>query len=322
MSTFLVTGAAGYIGSMVVRSLLQQREMNKTDISIAVLVRNESKARALYGESVSYIVADIIDEQRMSWVTDKFDYIIHCAATTKSSEMISNPAEVAWGIVAGTRNVLELARRCEVKSMIFLSSMEVYGNIDCADGDRVGEEELGEVALLSARSCYPLGKRMAENMCYSYYQEYHIPVKIARMAQTFGRGVSKSDTRVFAQFAKSVLEKKDIVLHTLGNSMGNYCGIDDAVKALFLILEKGQSGDAYNVVAEENTMTIREMAEVVANQIAGKGIEIVCDAEEGIKYGYASDTGLRLSSKKLRDLGWSNTQTLSDMYRDLLADWT
>ncbi len=84
-----------------------------------------------------------------------------------------------------------------------------------------------------------------------------------------------TETKVFAQFARAAKAGGDIVLHTEGNSMGNYCSIDDAVSGILTILEKGVNGEAYNVVNEENTMTVRQMAELIADKIAGGKIKIV-----------------------------------------------
>lgn len=204
--------------------------------------------------------------------------------------------------------------------MVYLSSMEVYGKIDCRDGHRVKEEEVGrgEIELLSARSCYPLGKRMAENLCYSYYKEYGVPVKTARLAQTFGRRILPEDNRVFAQFARAAGHREDIVLHTRGGSMGNYCDIDDAVRGIMTILKKGADGEAYNVVNEENTMTIRQMAELVADKVANGKIKVTYEISDENARGYAPNTGLRMSGEKLRALGWEPQKTLYDMYRDIM----
>ena len=160
---------------------------------------------------------------------------------------------------------------------------------------------------------------MAENICYSHYKEYGIPVKIARLAQTFGRGVLPDDTRVFAQFAQSVQEGMDIILHTKGNSMGNYCGIEDAIMGIMTILNRGTDGEVYNVVNEANTMTILQMAELVAEKIAGGKIKVVYDIPQDKDcYGYAEDTGLRLSGSKLVALGWRPVESLEMMYQDLM----
>lgn len=320
MDTYLITGAAGYIGSMLIKYLLETSNTSK----IIALV-HDRKGITFHSEHVRLYEADLCEtgfaEQICSEI-EHIDYIFHCASITSSSEMMHHPAEVISSIVNTTQNVLELARRYEIKSMVYLSSMEVYGNIDCSDGHRVTEQEAacGQVEILSTRSSYPLGKRMAENICYSYFKEYGIPVKIARLSQTFGRGILSSDHRVFAQFAQAIKNSTDIVLHTLGNSMGNYCSIDDTLKGILTILICGKNGEAYNVVNEENTMTIRQMAELAASKVAEGRIGVRYDIPADNCYGYAKDTGLRLSGRKLVSLGWKPEKKLEDMYREILED--
>lgn len=317
MNTYLFTGATGYIGI----NLIKYIQKIDTDAKIIALVRDKQKALSMGLGNVEIYEIDLSNRDAMNKLQLQADYILHCASITKSAEMISHPVEVIESIVNITQNMMDLAIRCIPKSVVYVSSMEVYGNIDCSDGHRVAEDEIGDVNILNARSCYPMGKRMAENICYSYYKEYRVPIKIARLAQTFGSGVLLSDNRVFMQFAKAVKNKNNIVLHTLGNSMGNYCGIDDATRGLLTILDKGVNGEAYNVVNEDNTMTIREMAELVCKEIAFGKISVEYDIpNEANKYGYASDTGLRLSGEKLMDLGWEPYQSLKQMYMDVISE--
>lgn len=347
MVKYLITGATGYIGSTLVRHLLQE----ENDVEIIAVVRDLDKARKMFPAGVTFVLADVSDmaalevainaleeitpgttsnvgtSQASETAPDTasrvcFDYVIHCAAVTKSAEMAMHPVEVGYGIIAGTENMLELAKRGRAKSVVFLSSMEVYGNMDCPKGQLATEEDVakGEVALLNVRSCYPLGKRMAENLCFSYYKEYNLPVKIARLAQTFGHGVPAGDSRVFSQFARAIKEKKDIVLHTDGSSMGNYCAIEDAVNGILQILKCGENGEAYNVVNESCTMTIREMAELVCTEFSGGKSRVVFDIPEQNVHGYAANTKLRLSAQKLRKLGWRPTKGLKEMYADLLGE--
>lgn len=316
MNTYLITGATGYIGSMLIKHLRQ----SDRDCQITALVRNSQKAQEMFPAGVTILQADLSDRTAMRDLKINCSFLIHCASITKSAEMASHPVEVTESIVNVTQNVLALARRCGVKSMVYLSSMEVYGDIDCPDGHRVTETEAGNIETLQTRSCYPLGKRMAENICYSYYKEYGLPVKIARLAQTFGRGVRPEENRVFAQFARAAKVGKDIILHTAGTSMGNYCGIDDAVSGILMILARGRDGEAYNVVNEENTMTIREMAILVADQVAEKKIQILYDIPDDGRYGYAADTRLKLSGEKLLGLGWKPKENMVQMYFGVLED--
>ena len=316
MDRYLITGATGYVGSMLARRILSDGQ------ALSVLVRDSTRLDQDILSGAEVLQADIMDREALDRIVRSYDYIIHCAAPTRSAYMLSNPVEVVGAIVTGTENLLKLACRCSVKSMVYLSSMEVYGQIDCSDGRRVQEDELGYIDVSDARSCYPLGKLMAEGLCHFYCAEYHVPVRIARLAQTFGRGIRLEDNRVFAQFASSVRNSSDIILHTAGDSMGNYCSIDDTVEAILVILKKGEVSEAYNVVNEANTMRIRDMAQLVAEKVAKGGIKVRYDIQDRAHLGYAANTGLRLSGEKLRKLGWEATRSLEEMYREMLEEQT
>ncbi|BCJ92967.1 nucleotide sugar dehydratase [Anaerocolumna cellulosilytica] len=325
--TYFITGVTGFIGSLVMKSLLKQQKYKDNKIKIIGLVRDPRRASNMYQDydckNVRFICSDLLAlnldmdsgvyKIEEGW---KPDYIIHCAATTRSAKMINNPVDTADGIVIGTRNILDFAQKVNVKSMVYISSMEVYGTVN--NEQLVTEDMLGGLDIFSVRSCYPLGKRMAEHYCYSYHKEYNTPVKIARLSQTFGEGILPDENRAFFQFACAAVNSKDIVLHTNGNSMGNYCDSYDTVEAIFLLLYEGVNGEAYNVVNEANTMCIREMANLVANQIAHNKIKVVFDIPEENKFGYAAQTGIRLSSAKIRKLGWKPKTNLVDMYMRMI----
>lgn len=312
MKRYLLTGATGYIGTMLVDKLLQE------GMDITVIVRNPECLEEKFRDKVKIVHSDIRSRNLFCKEWEAFDYIIHCAAPTNSAYMISNPVEVADTIIDGTRNMLRLAAKYGAKSMVYLSSMEVYGRIDCSNGRRIVEEELGDLDITSARSCYPMAKRMAENYCHLYHSEYNVPVKIARLSQTFGRGIHPDDNRVYVQFADSIRNNRDIVLHTRGNSVGNYCDIDDTVDAILYLLKYGKPAQTYNIVNEANTMTVREMAEMVVQKIAAGKIKVTYEIPDDNCYGYAAETGLRLSGEKMKELGWEARISLEDMYRKML----
>lgn len=319
MPNYLITGGTGYIGSMIIKEIYIKAESEGEEAKVTAIVRDMDRARQILPRGTKLLKADVTDVVSMERIKENIDYIIHCAAVTTSAYMVTNPVETADGIVLGTRNILELARRHKIKGMVYLSSMEVYGTVTDIGRTR-REDELGEVDVESPRSCYPLGKRMAEHYCHIYNREYEVPVKIARLAQTFGKGVRKSDNRVYMQFARSVVEGRNIVLQTEGRSMGNYCDIEDAIRGIFLVLEYGDNGQVYNVVNEKNTMSIRDMAELVAAEIAKGKVAVYVQSQTSLCTGYASDTKLRLSGEKLRGLGWRPQKDLIGMYKDVIAE--
>lgn len=138
MNTYLITGAAGYIGAMIVKYIRMIDE--KADIT--ALVRNKAKAEKVLPYNVQIAEVDLTDGKKAASLNLDCDYLIHCASITGSAEMLAHPVEVTESIINTTQNVLELARRCQLKSMVYLSSMEVYGNIDCPIGHRVTEKEV------------------------------------------------------------------------------------------------------------------------------------------------------------------------------------
>ena len=181
------------------------------------------------------------------------------------------------------------------------------------------ETDYGYIDPLEVRSSYSESKRMAEGLCGAYAHEYNVPVKTARLAQTFGAGIAKNENRVFAQFARSIMQGEDIVLHTDGSKAHCYCYTSDAVLGLLTVLLRGQSGEAYNISNEETFGTIREMAEMLIREYPKSGSGLVFDIpEDANKFGYAPTSRMLINSEKLRALGWRAQTSLPQMFNRLM----
>jgi dTDP-glucose 4,6-dehydratase len=276
--TFFVTGATGLLGSILIKGLLARNQK----IRIIALAR---KPVAIESKELSFVYGDVT--QKLS-INEPIDYIVHGANPTASKEFIDHPVETIKTIYEGTLNTLELAKEKSVKGYLYLSSMEVYMNLDTT----------------SARSCYPEGKRLAENLCASYFHEYKVNAKIARLAQTFGAGIDiENDNRVFAQFARAAKEKRDIVLRTKADNVRSYCYTTDAITAMLWILAKGKSGDFYDVASKVPPASIRDMAECFG--------KVVFDiAENAEKLGYPPAAEIILDTAKLESLGWEPDKSI------------
>ena len=317
-ATVLITGATGFIGSLLVRTLLEIRKRRHIDVRILAQIRDREKAgRVFSGEenegALQFVCGDICDRLQTE---DDIEYMIHTAGVTTSKTMVAHPAETIDAAVLGTRNLLQLAVEKKVKKLLYLSSMEMYGDVGA---EMVREDALGYINLSQVRSCYPESKRMCECMLHAWSQEFGVPVCIARLAQVFGPGIQKGENRVFAQFARSVIEERDIVLQTAGCSEGNYCYSADAVRALLLLLLRGRDREAYNVVNEACHMRICDMAALVADQVAGGRIKVVREiTEDAAALGYAADVRLNLSAEKLRGLGWEPEVNMQEAYQRLI----
>ena len=312
--TILVTGATGLIGFQLVKALLAIG-----NIHIIALIRNIEKAEKIYTiedmKKISFIIGDVGEK---IVINENIDYIFHCAAVTTSKMMVNSPVETILTSVKGTNNILNIAKEKNTKSVVFISSMEMYGSFE-DNSNEITEEKIGYIDPLKVRSNYPESKRLCENLCIAYLHEYNVPVKIARLAQTFGAGILPWENRVFAQFSKSVINGTDIVLHTKGLSEGNYCYTRDCITGLLTILLKGENGEAYNVVNPKSHTTIANMATMVAEKIANNKIKVIYDIPETNTFGYAADTKMKLNSDKLQSLGWNPQIDLEESYRKMIA---
>lgn len=317
--TIFLTGATGLIGKTLIAVLLRDKEAHPNGLRILALVRDVDRAKKLLGaeaaQSITFLQGDV---ETLPEVMEPVDYVIHCACPTGSAFFVEKPVETIHSIVAGTRRVLELARKKNVRGMVYLSSMEVYGQV--LTGEPLPEETLGQIDLMSVRSSYSEGKRMAECLCHAYAEEYGVPVRIARLAQTFGPGVDSQDGRVFAYLARCALAGENIVLKTDGSKENAYLYTMDAVSAILGLLEKGTPGTPYNVVNEDTYCSVKQMAEMVARTVGRGTISVQTNMDKNCTM-YPPPSYLNLDATKLHKLGWRAETGLTEMYRYMIASF-
>lgn len=320
--TFFVTGATGVIGFNLVSGLVYANIQKKLNLKIIALVRNYEKAKKMYAEHISdsdclfFLVGDVVELPKIEKCVD---YIIHTASSTASNYFIENPVETIKISVLGTMNVLELAREKKVQGMIYTSSMEIYGAPKTEEV--LSEEDLGYMNPLVVRNCYPEGKRQCESMCAAYVSEYQVPVMSIRLAQTFGLGIDKNDGRVFAEFARCAIEKKDIVLLTDGSSKRCYLYTMDAVSAILTVLTKGEPGRAYNAGNPDTYCSVREMAEMVAETFAKNTVSVKVSENLEKSKKFPPPHFYNLGTDRISELGWKVKKNLEDMYHVLINDF-
>ena len=322
--TVFITGATGFIGSWLLRSLSFVAYGKQLNIRIIAYARDEEALKSLISEcseytdgiiNIEYIIGDICKE-----ITCKqdIDYVIHCASPTSSKYFIEKPLETINSIVLGTTNIIDFAYKKKVKKTVYLSTLEIYGQPHYSEND-VQEDNLGYINILSPRSSYSEGKRMAECLCASAVSQLNMDISIARLGQVVGPGIREKESRTFAQFARNVINGEDIVLHTKGLSEGNYIYVRDVITALFVILSKGKSGEAYNVANESCHTTTKNMAELLAKEVANDSIKVIYDIpKENVNYGYLPDIRRKLSQKKMCSLEWKPEVSLKDSYIRLI----
>lgn len=317
--TVFVTGATGLIGYTFVSALQYRNLKYQSNIKIIALVRNITKAKEKFVEqlkqnlSLKFVIGNV---ENLPPIDDEIDYIIHGANPTASSYFVENPVETIKTAAWGTNNILNLAKEKNISGLAYLSSMEVYG---APHTDELIDETHGTtVDTMSVRSCYPEAKRLCEALCASYADEYKVPAKVVRLAQTFGPGIDKNDNRVFAEFLRCAMQKQDIVLQTEGTSKRCYLYTADAVTAILTILLNGKAGEAYNAANKNTYCSIIEMAQMVAHELTNDEIKVVIKVNEKSKHKFLPPHKLNLNVSKLECLGWKATRSLVEMYERIL----
>ncbi len=314
--TVFVTGATGLIGSQLVKAVLCADRLKNLSIRVLAYVRSKEKAEKVFGELIDGKKLDLVygNLSEKINVGEAVDYIIHGASATSSKFFVEHPVETITTAIDGTRLILEFAKEKNVAGMVYLSSLEVYGT-PAADAGTIDEEYSGYINPLKVRSSYSEGKRMVECLCVSYAEEYGVNVKIARLSQTFGAGVEYDDGRVFAEFARCAMEKKDIILHTQGNTVRSYCYTADAVSALLTILLNGEKANAYNVTNMNTRISIKDMGQLVCDTFKESDIKVTIDIPEDVgSFGYNPEMVIALDSSRLEKLGWKATVDLDKMF--------
>uniref|UniRef100_I5AW65 Nucleoside-diphosphate-sugar epimerase n=1 Tax=Eubacterium cellulosolvens (strain ATCC 43171 / JCM 9499 / 6) TaxID=633697 RepID=I5AW65_EUBC6 len=314
-TTILITGATGLIGSNFVHALAYNSREKDLNMKLILPVRNESLAKELFGdcpvEIFHYELGDVLG------LDVPVDYVVHLASPTSSKFFMEKPVDTILANLEGNRALLDWAAAHPVKKYVELSTMEVYGFP--SKGHKVKEYELGAFETMNARNSYPIAKQAAEALCNGYYVQYGVPAVILRATQTFGPGVKYEDGRVFAEFMRCAVEKRDIVLKSDGSTERCYLYTADAVSAILVALLKGEPGQAYTVANKDTYCSIREMAELVAEEIAGSRIKVIFDIAEDVeKLGYAKTLYMDLDTGKMEALGWRSSCDLRQMYERMI----
>ena len=319
----LVTGATGLIGSALVKAVLWYAMQHDAGIRVHALVRDVDRGRARFGTPLSAGAPLTLvqgDVRALPPFEDAVDVVVHGASLTASSAFVQRPVDVVRTTLQGTEQVLELARQHDMTSVLYLSSMEVYGT---PDGTRpVTESDFDGFDPMLVRSSYPESKRMAESLCAAYAAQHGVRAKVLRLTQTFGPGVERDDRRVFADFARRALAGTDIILRTAGETERSYLYTRDAVSAALTVLLRGEDGRAYNAANEQTYCSIREMAELVARTCGTAGVRVRLERDDDGTAGYAPTLKMPLDTTALRALGWQPTVGLAEMYRRMAADFT
>ena len=311
---YLVTGGAGFIGSHLVEKLLIRG--NQVTI-VDNLSTSTTKNLASIEKRVIFVKSNILDKPIIDKLVSECDYVVHLAAALGVLNIVNKPLESLKTNLQGTEIVLEAAAKYE-KPVLIASTSEIYGKNEkvplSEDDDRV----IGHP--LKSRWSYSEAKAVDESLAYFYYLENKLPIRIVRLFNTVGPRQVGHYGMVVPRFVSAAIRSEPLQVYGSGDQIRCFCHVDDAVKALLLMMDSEKAiGQVFNV---GNNQQISIM------NLAKKVIEITRSKSEIIKlpYSEAYSDGFEDMQRRVPDiskiksvLGWSPQIELDQIIKDIAA---
>lgn len=309
--SLLFVGASGMIGTFLIDCLMAVNEKHSLNISIYAMGRNQHKLESRFikyknDRNFHLVVGDILEPLSCDI---HYDFIIHGASNTHPKAYVSDPINTIMTNITGTEQVLNYAAKNQVERILFLSTVEIYGE-NRGDTEKFDESYCGYIDCNTLRAGYPEGKRASEALCQAYIQHYGIDVVIPRLCRIFGPTMLADDSKASSQFIKNAVNNEDIVLKSEGTQYYSYCYVADAAYALLYLLFNGKNGEAYNVANSEFNLTLKELATKLSAIAGTKVIFEIPDKKEAA--GYSKATQAILDTKKIEAIGWEPIYSLDE----------
>ena len=308
----LIAGASGMIGTFLVDVLMYRNKTHNMKCKVIAVGKNKDKGYFRFqnywtSPYFEFIPWDITIPYPSK--INNIDYIIHAASNTHPIQYANFPVETITTNVLGLKNLLDLTKEKNSTRLLFLSSVEVYGE-NRGDVEKFSEKYCGYMDCNTLRAGYPESKRLCETFCQAYAKEWNIDFVTVRLARVFGSTMSEGDSKAIAQFIQKAIQKEDIILKSKGNQLYSYCYVADAVSGIVKVLLDGKSTYAYNIAGKECDMRLAEIAEYLADISETK---VIFQIPENIeKMGYSTATKALLDISLAEELGYISLYNIKD----------
>lgn len=300
---WLVTGGAGFIGSHIAKELVRQGQQVTV---LDNLSGGKLENLELVKDRITFIEGDICDFSALLKACIGVDYVLHLAALISVAESMAKPQETAKVNVQGTVNVLEAAKQCGVKRVVFSSSAAVYGTRP--------ELPYKEDTPIDCQSPYAWSKQVGAELCQLYTKVYGLEAIALRYFNVFGTGQNPNSAyaAVIAKFMQLAAENKPLGIDWDGLQSRDFVSVKDVVQANLLAATKGVPGEIYNV-ASGRTYTLLELADII-EKVSGRKLERVSRPK---RPGDVHESSADIS--KIEALGYTPTVTLEEGLRAMWA---
>ena len=267
--TVLITGGAGFLGNYFI-STLDFLNKNVLENPCKIISIDNFITGLKYNTEDKHNFKAIKHDVTIPLkIEDDIDYVISAAGIASPRFYRKFKIETIDVGVLGTKNMLELAKEKNVKSMLYFSSSEVYGDPD-PKFVPTPETYFGNVSCIGPRANYDESKRLGETLCINYFEVYKTPVKIVRPFNVYGPGMRLDDYRVIPNFIANVFNGKPIPVYGKGDSTRTFCYVTDALIGFFKILLSDYDGEVFNVGNGNDEISIENLAKIISAMFDNK----------------------------------------------------
>jgi len=249
----LITGGAGFIGSHLCERLLERGD------EVLCVDNFFTGTRRNVHHLLSHPRFELTRHDICFPLYVEVDQIFNLACPASPIHYQFDPVQTTKVSVIGSINMLGLAKRVKAK-ILQASTSEIYGD-PAVHPQR--EDYWGNVNPIGPRSCYDEGKRCAETLFFDYRRQHKLPIKVARIFNTYGPGMHPADGRVVSNFVIQALRNEDITLYGEGRQTRSFCYVDDLVEGLIRLMETPNEVTGPVNLGNPVEFTIRQLAELV-----------------------------------------------------------
>jgi len=300
----LVTGGAGFLGSHLCERLLAQGHE-------VLCVDNYFTGRRMN-------VAHLLDNPRFELMRHdicfplyvEVDQIYNLACPASPIHYQADPVQTTKVSVHGAINMLGLAKRVKAR-ILQASTSEVYGDPDVHPQT---EEYRGNVNPIGPRACYDEGKRCAETLFFDYYRQHRVPIKVARIFNTYGPRMHPGDGRVVSNFIIQALSNRDITVYGDGQQSRSFCYVDDLIEGLIRLMNTAPELTGPVNLGNPNEVTMLELAQKIIDGTGSSSKIVFAPLPEDDPRRRRPDI-----ERATRELGWQPAMPLEQGLPETIA---